>query len=167
MPLKQGRVDLFLERADLSADGGLAESQHLTSMREAARRSDGVENAKLVPIHASLLVPNGLPPGTAQLQVPPCSPCRRPLPPGGKPCPSRPLPRTRLEHWYGSNPARCGYSHRRRDRVVRRKARSPEHDRSRRRSRLRLACAIRRYRDYGASVPSRNADCRYPERRQP
>src|SRR3954468_10294661 len=101
MPLKQGRVDLFLERADLSADGGLAEPQHLAGMREAARRSDCVEDAKLVPIHASLLVPNGLRPETARLQAPPCSPCRRPLPPGGKPCPSRPLRRTRLAHWSG------------------------------------------------------------------
>src|SRR4051794_30670053 len=103
MPLKQGRVDLFLERADLSADGGLAEPQHLTSMREAARRSDCVEDAKLVPIHAPLLVPNGLPPGTAQLQVPPCSPCRRPLPPGGKPCPSRRQRQTPPAHWCGWN----------------------------------------------------------------
>jgi len=51
MALEQGRGNLFLQRADLAADGGLRQAQALAGMGEAARGRDRVKNAKLVSIH--------------------------------------------------------------------------------------------------------------------
>ena len=56
MAVEEGRAQLALERADLAADGGLAQAQVLTGAREAASFRDGVENPDLVPIHDVFLV---------------------------------------------------------------------------------------------------------------
>ena len=45
MPVKQRHAEAFLERADLSADGGLAEVQRFAGMGEAARLGDGVKHS--------------------------------------------------------------------------------------------------------------------------
>src|SRR6185295_8103919 len=52
--LEKRRRDFFFERTDLSADGRLAERQHLARVRETASRGHGVEDAKLVPVHILL-----------------------------------------------------------------------------------------------------------------
>ena len=51
MAVKQRHAEAFLERADLPADGGLAEVQRFAGMGEAARLGDGVKHPQLVPIH--------------------------------------------------------------------------------------------------------------------
>ena len=49
--VEQRDTQAFLERADLPADGRLAEIQRLASMREAARLGHRVEYPQLVPVH--------------------------------------------------------------------------------------------------------------------
>ena len=51
MPMEQRRAEILFERADLTADGGLAETQRLPGMRERARLRRGLKNAQLIPIH--------------------------------------------------------------------------------------------------------------------
>ena len=51
MTVEQARTQAFLERADLPADGRLAEFQLLAGVGEAARLGNGVEDAEFVPIH--------------------------------------------------------------------------------------------------------------------
>ena len=110
MTLEQRRGDFFFQRADLAADGRLAERQHLAGMGEAARRGDRVKDAKLVPVHLRYLFRavflaaltatcnakfvtdhfrHVRPPENVLLPAPPCSPCPPRSPPGGRPCPSR------------------------------------------------------------------------------
>ena len=106
MTLKQRRRQIVFQRADLPAHRRLAQRQHLSGMREASRRRHGVEDAKLVPVHAALQEPphRGRGAGSdpsrpdsrpsrdrrrenAPPRGPPCSPCRRPSPPDEIPCP--------------------------------------------------------------------------------
>ncbi len=49
--MKQGRAEVGLERADLTADGRLAETQRLARMRERARVGGGLKHPQLIPIH--------------------------------------------------------------------------------------------------------------------
>ena len=51
MAVEQRHAEALLERADLAADGGLAEVQRFARMGEAARLGDGVKDPQLVPIH--------------------------------------------------------------------------------------------------------------------
>ena len=51
MAMEERHAEAFLERADLAADGGLAEVQRFAGMGEAARLGDGVKDPQLVPIH--------------------------------------------------------------------------------------------------------------------
>ena len=52
-------AERVLERADLAADGRLAQMQHVPGMRERARRRDGVEDPELVPIHGDAFAGRG------------------------------------------------------------------------------------------------------------
>src|SRR5579871_3532858 len=60
VPVKQGDVEAFLERADLAADGRLAEVQGFARMGETPGLGDGVEYPELVPVHysAATLLPS-------------------------------------------------------------------------------------------------------------
>jgi hypothetical protein len=51
MAMKQRYFEAFLQGADLAADCGLAEVEHLASVGKAAGLGDGEENSKLVPVH--------------------------------------------------------------------------------------------------------------------
>ena len=51
MTVEEGRLQLALEGADLTADGGLAQAQIVTGPREAAGFRDRIENPDLVPVH--------------------------------------------------------------------------------------------------------------------
>ena len=51
MPVEQRHLQAAFQRADLAADGRLAQVQLLAGMGEAAGFRDGVKDPKLVPIH--------------------------------------------------------------------------------------------------------------------
>src|SRR5712691_9765157 len=55
MPVEKRHAEAFLERADLPADGGLAQVERFAGMGEAARLGDRVKHPQLVPIHRHLL----------------------------------------------------------------------------------------------------------------
>ncbi len=59
MPVEQRHAEAFLERADLPADGGLAEIERLARMGEAARLGNRMKNPQLVPVHRHLLAFRG------------------------------------------------------------------------------------------------------------
>jgi hypothetical protein len=58
--VKQRGVEVFLQRADLAADGGLAQMQRVARMGQAAGIRHRVKYPQLVPIHASLPLPPGV-----------------------------------------------------------------------------------------------------------
>jgi hypothetical protein len=51
MAMKQRRAEILFERADLPADGRLAQTQRFAGMGERARLGRGLKNAQLVPVH--------------------------------------------------------------------------------------------------------------------
>jgi hypothetical protein len=51
MPVEQRHFEILLERAHLTADGGLAEPQRLAGMGEGASVRGGLKDPQLVPIH--------------------------------------------------------------------------------------------------------------------
>jgi hypothetical protein len=54
---KQRRVQALLQRANLAADGGLRQVQHLARMGQAAGIGHRVKNPELVPVHGATLMP--------------------------------------------------------------------------------------------------------------
>jgi hypothetical protein len=55
MAVKQRRVEVLLQRADLPADGRLTQMQRIARMRQAARIRNRVKYPQLVPIHTRVL----------------------------------------------------------------------------------------------------------------
>src|SRR5437763_8286316 len=105
MAVEQRYIEILLERADLAAHRRLRQAELMTGMGEAAGFRHRMENPELVPVHrhdcysrmfsmaeriVSRIViprPRGRIPGQraiSRLRVPPCSPCRRPSPPGDR-----------------------------------------------------------------------------------
>src|SRR6185437_8302515 len=80
MTMEERHRKAFLERADLPADGGLAEVQRFAGMGEAARFRHSVENSELVPIHRCRNARASIPPQRAigPRRPPRISPLRAP-----------------------------------------------------------------------------------------
>ena len=55
MPVKQRNVKIAFERADVTADRGLADAQRLACVREASRLGGSMKNAQFVPVQGHSL----------------------------------------------------------------------------------------------------------------